>query len=328
MTTTQEITDTRRSPTVETTVGDLPDVFVPTYQSPVFRLRNLCLEASEFLGPVLPDWHVTRIWTFEDFPSGRIRWEQVEYNRRELREHFYRPAWEFTGDLLSDNKFFYSRPSMAKLGGMFTLAAVFANTSIDENFQDWLQQQGATAPNVDCWFREFGNGSYLLAAITASSIVARSSQAMHGNRPANDALDSWSNRTLRSYVVGGPTLLGLQYITGASRPGESSDGSEWHPFNDNNGASGHTFVGALPFLVAAKMAQRPVVKAAFFTGSGLAGYGRLCDDGHYLSQVMLGWMVAYLAVEATTQTDCEPMRYRLVPLNPRGFYGLGVEIRR
>lgn len=76
------------------------------------------------------------------------------------------------------------------------------------------------------------------------------------------------------------------------------------------------------------MAKRPMVKAALFAGSGLAGYGRLCDDGHYLSQVMLGWMVAYLAVEATTLTDLEPMRYRLVPLDLHGFYGLGVEIRR
>jgi len=303
-------------------------IVVPTTNARVFKLRNPCLEPTEFLGAVRPDHGVTRTWSFENFPSGRIRWDLVEYDQRELREYLYRPAWEFTGDLLSDSQFFYSRPSMTKLGGMFTVAAVFANTSVDENFRDWIQRQGAIEPNVDCWFREFGNGRYVLGATAAAFLVARSARAKFGSGPVTDWLDTWSNRTFRSYLVGGPTLLGLQYITGASRPQESSNGSRWQPFNDNNGASGHTFVGALPFLVAAKMAKRPMVKAALFAGSGLAGYGRLCDDGHYLSQVMLGWMVAYLAVEATTLTDLEPMRYRLVPLDLHGFYGLGVEIRR
>ena len=43
--------------------------------------------------------------------------------------------------------------------------------------------------------------------------------------------------------------------TGASRPADGQ-GSHWHMFNDNNGVSGHAFIGAIPFLAAAEMVER------------------------------------------------------------------------
>ena len=43
-----------------------------------------------------------------------------------------------------------------------------------------------------------------------------------GSRPYADWLEEWSGRSLRGLIVGAVPLVSLQYITGASRPGESS----------------------------------------------------------------------------------------------------------
>jgi membrane-associated phospholipid phosphatase len=91
--------------------------------------------------------------------------------------------------------------------------------------------------------------------------------------------------------------------------------------------SGHTFIGAVPFLVAAKRADGFLLKSAYFVGSGLAGYSRINDDAHYLSQVILGWSIAYLSVAATQLTERSHLQYRLVPLTIDGLLGVGVELR-
>ena len=325
---------------IPSTVDPPARQYVPTDYSamasvtrvPCFRLRRHRFVPDDFIGPIRADCGVTRTWFFQKGICNRHcdeDWFQTERDVRELKDYFYRPQWRLTGDLFSDSEFFYSRRQMRRLGGALVVAAVLANTSMDENFQNWLQRQGATQPNAACGLRELGEGNYVIPATLAAYGLARMWQARRpAPNPIAESVETWSYRTSRSLLVGAPPLLTIQWLTGASRPGESSAGSDWKPFNDNNGASGHTFVGAVPFLVAAKMARRPLVKTAFFAGSGLAAYGRLCDDGHYLSQVLLGWSIAYLAVEATTCTDLEPTKYRLVPLGLNGAYGLGIEVRR
>ena len=209
------------------------------------------------------------------------------------------------------------------------MAATFANTSIDEDFRQWARRQELTEPNVDCWFREFGNGAYVAPAMLAFMAGSRAYQKHTPQfSPGADVIDRWSSRSMRSLLVGAPVLLVTQWATGASRPDEASSGSRWVPFADVNGASGHTFVGAVPFLVAAQMAKRPIVKVALYTGSGLAGYGRICDDGHYLSQVLLGWTIAHVTVRASGYTETGRQPFRLRPLRIGNAQGIGIEIRR
>ena len=117
-------------------------------------------------------------------------------------------------------------------------------------------------------------------------------------------------------------------LIGASRPGETVAGSRWRPFNDSNGVSGHAFVGAVPFLVAAKHAERPLVKVALIAGSTLTGYSRIYQDKHYLSQALLGWSIAHLAVEATEMTEQSVDQWRVVPLGLDDVVGVGWEMRR
>ncbi len=93
---------------------------------------------------------------------------------------------------------------------------------------------------------------------------------------------------LRSILVGGPPLLVLQWATGGARPTETDESSEWRPFHDNNGVSGHSFMGAIPFLSAAKMADNIWIKGSFYAASTLPGISRVNDDAHYFSQAFLG----------------------------------------
>ena len=81
------------------------------------------------------------------------------------------------------------------------------------------------------------------------------------------------------------------------------------------------------WIVAAKRTDHLLLKAVFYAGSGLTGYSRLNDDAHYLSQVLLGWSVAYLAAEATQWTERSRLQYRIVPLTIDGLVGIGVETR-
>jgi membrane-associated phospholipid phosphatase len=86
----------------------------------------------------------------------------------------------------------------------------------------------------------------------------------------------------------------LQNAIGASRPDE--DDSRWRPFEDTNGVSGHSFMGAVPFITAAEMAENPYIRYSLYLGSMLCGWSRINDDRHYLSQAALGWWIAYLSV--------------------------------
>ena len=116
--------------------------------------------------------------------------------------------------------------------------------------------------------------------------------------------------------MGAPPLLFLQVATGGSRPLE--DHSRWHPFEDDNGVSGHAFVGAVPFLSAAGMTDSRPLKVLWVSASTLCGLSRINDDAHYLSQAAMGWWVAYLACRSVEETELGKGRLQLLPAVPSG----------
>jgi membrane-associated phospholipid phosphatase len=204
-----------------------------------------------------------------------------------------------------------------------------ANTTVDQEFRDWFQDNVATSPDTWKFAKLMGEPwivpAFLLAVWAIDEWAPR--YGFFRERLWTPELGYWSRQSIRAMLVGAPVVFSLQYIIGSSRPGEAPYGSEWRPFADNNGVSGHAFVGAVPFLVAAQRADHWFWKATFFAGSGLAGYSRINDDAHYLSQVLLGWSIAYLSVEATRWTEGSQVQYRIVPLTIDGEVGIGVEMR-
>lgn len=128
---------------------------------------------------------------------------------------------------------------------------------------------------------------------------------------------SWAEDSLRAFVVGAPAGLLIQYATGASRPEEGSSG--WKPFRGNNGLSGHSFTGAIPFITAAKRQESVAMKSLLYGLSILPGLSRMNDKKHYLSQVALGWYLAYLSADVV-EKGADRSHLRITPFHE----GLGV----
>jgi len=229
--------------------------------------------------------------------------------------------------VLEDYRNFYSCESLTCVAAAFGAGALMANTGFDTTMQNaW--QTGVRPTDLGTFFsgcKPIGEGKYALAVFGAA---AATGIVLEG-QPAGDIVGEWGSRSLRIFAVGAPPLYVLQLATGASRPGEGSAGSDWHFFNDNNGVSGHAFVGAIPFLAAAEMVESPLAKGTLYVCSTFVGFSRMTDNAHYPSQVFLGWYLAWASSMAVSRTEMHyaGMAVRVVPLPTADLGGLAVEAK-
>jgi hypothetical protein len=228
--------------------------------------------------------------------------------------------------VVEDYRNFYSCESLVCLTAAFGAGALMANTGFDTTMQDaWQTSVQPTSLGTffsDC--KPLGEGMYALPIFGAA---AATGLIFEGN-VAGDVVGEWGSRSLRMFVVGGPPLYAMQWVTGASRPAEDV-GSRWHSFNDNNGVSGHAFVGAIPFLAAADMVESPLLKGTLYVCSTFVGFSRMTDDAHFPSQVFLGWYLAWASSRAVSATEMHfaDMEVRVVPLPMADLGGMAVEAR-
>jgi len=216
---------------------------------------------------------------------------------------------------------FYSLTNMLYLGGGLAAGALLANTSADTDIRDWYQRDvrsGGTDHFAKStrWLGEVAVACPVFAAASLTGLIGDDNRV-------TSAIGEWGNRSLRSVLVGVPPVLAFQRILGSGRPREGVD-SAWAPFKDNNGVSGHTFIGAIPFLSAAEMVDNRLVKSLLYAGSTLAGLSRINDDQHYTSQVLLGWWVAYLAETSVERSETHRRRFAPVPVVIDGHPGVAL----
>jgi hypothetical protein len=193
-----------------------------------------------------------------------------------------------------DWKHFWGWPNVA--GCRWASRLHLANTSADRDIRRWYQTRIRAVPRQPGGDRErrrtgVGRGADRHGAAAVLGLV-------EGGSPTDGGLWEWSSR--RCGRCGLPPVIALYFLLGPERP---NGDSRWQPFNDWHGVSGHTFIGAIPFLTAAAMTDDPLVKAPLVLGSFLTGWSRIHKDEHYFSQVALGWWMAYLAVLAVDQTQ-------------------------
>lgn len=240
------------------------------------------------------------------------------------RPTFRADAKMFLGRIWTDHTHYYSLRNGLPLLAGFGVGAALANTHADMGFREQYQDnvrnsienhwhQAIHAPKM------LGNGEYTIPVFAGALFIGRSFQEY----PAGSVMAEWGGRSVRTLLVGAPPMLVAQTLTGGSRPTETHDGSRWHPLHDNNGVSGHAFMGAIPFLSAAKMTDNIWLKSAFYAGSVLPGVSRINDDGHFLSQVFLGWWMAYWAASAVDQTQHDSA-VQIVPVSVAGSTGIGL----
>ncbi len=222
---------------------------------------------------------------------------------------------------------------MLNFGVGVGIHAILSNTALDQDFRNWVQDdvRSSGTDEVSKFFKTFGEGRYFIPLFIAGDLVYRFAQERGPFEGRSCALGEFASRTTRSYLVGAPTLLIGQYAMGCSRPHDyRSYHSAWNPFQDDNAISGHAFMGATPFLVAAQMSKKRGMKAAFYALSIMPALSRINDDEHYLSQTLLGWYVSYLSVRAVSKTDGIklPKGLTLFPITEYNAFGLGLHFRR
>ncbi len=250
------------------------------------------LEETGRTAITVPAWQ----WQPDDLPVNRETWSR----------------WE---RLQADYGNFYSRESLFRLGTAFLAGAAMANTNFDEMFSHDLYRENVVDVANDDYSQKLhqpkmlGDGYILLPTLAGLALAEPWLQRSEWTRP----LGEWGDRGARAMLVGGPVILLTQNLTGASRPNESPSGSHWEPFRDNNGVSGHAFVGAVPFLTAGRMSRNPWAKAAWYGASALPGLSRINDERHYFSQVFLGWYVAWLATAAVENSEQDRRQLKIMP---------------
>jgi hypothetical protein len=200
-------------------------------------------------------------------------------------------------------RFYAERENLVRLGIGLAGAGILANTSIDEDFRDRYQEdlRSGTTDHVSNVFKPLG------AVYVAGPLYLVAYGA--GSKLGSPAMEEWAQKSIRASVVGAPAVLGLMVVLGADRPSEGGS-SAWKPFHSRYGVSAHAFIGGIPFMTAANMAENVYVKAALYGMSTLTGLSRINDDQHYLSQAALGWYIAYLSSRVVEKGD-DPRQGRL-----------------
>ena len=199
----------------------------------------------------------------------------------------------------NDYKNYYTdKDRLVRFGIAFGIGGIIANTNIDQSFQNRYQDniRSKSTDDFSKIVKQFGNGKITIPfALLASSLNLAYDDSIIGK---------WGAYTSRAFLVGAPGLLAMQFVTGGSRPSEKrSYHSSWRPFKDNNGVSGHAFMGSIPFLVIYKMSDNVYLKYSAFAASFLTAWSRVNDNQHYLSQIALGWYMGYEAVDSVFQTN-------------------------
>jgi hypothetical protein len=222
-----------------------------------------------------------------------------------------------------DYRHYYTASNLAALAVGIGVAAPLANTSADESIRKWYQRhiRGETTDEFANWPNYAGQ---FWVVVPSALQLAAWAGMLDDDFVHDSVLMEWSNRSLRSIFVGVPPMLALYAILGSSRPDRNN--SHWHPFQDIHGVSGHTFMGAVPFLTAASMTDDPLLKYSLAAGSVLTGWSRINNDKHYFSQVVLGWWMAYLAVKSVNETEAAHKHFTISPTFDDGV-GISAQLR-
>ena len=188
--------------------------------------------------------------------------------------------------------FYLDGSNLLRLGIGAGVAGVFANTSFDTDIRDFYQDniRNNSVDSMSKALKLPGDVFVTVPLLSGAYILSK-----------DTSFGEWAQKSLRAIITGAPAGLLLQRATGASRPLEGS--SKWRPFSDNNGLSGHAFIGAVPFITAAKMNDNLYLKSLFYGLSVLPGITRINGDNHYFSQAALGWYLAYLSYNAVSKTE-------------------------
>lgn len=195
---------------------------------------------------------------------------------------------------------FYSRRTFLHLGAATVAAFALAHTGVDQAVADAYERRlrGAGVDRASAVWKGFGEKSWFFVWLPF---------ALLDGLVATHPVLAWGRRNFEATIVGLPMLWTLQRFGGASRPREER-GSRWRPLADDNTASGHTFLAAIPWLNAGRALDPAILRTLAWLGSWGTGWSRLNDRQHYLSQVVYGHAIAARAVAAVAEGEAARTR--------------------
>jgi membrane-associated phospholipid phosphatase len=185
----------------------------------------------------------------------------------------------------------YSRRSFLRLGGVVAAAGALAYSGADEAVERF-HSGSLRSTGTDTFshlVNPFGERFWFVNWLLVAAVDAYFRTSSFGR---------WGRENFEAMCVGLPVLWTLQRGLGANRPSDENPSPRWRPMSDDNTASGHAFIAAIPWLNLARRSPGPVARWAARFGSVLTGWSRINDRKHYLSQVVLGWTIAWNATEA------------------------------
>ncbi len=237
-------------------------------------------------------------------------------------DHLFDRGRELPATVRNDWKNFYSCRGMRDLLLGLGAAAVLANTSLDGDFREWYQERVQTedTDKFARYWNNLGDGTVVVPAVIGIAAVG----TLFDDTASGNLLAQFGSRATRAYLVGAPPVLFGQWALGGARPGESDRESRWSPFQASHAISGHAFIGAVPFITAAKMSDCVWLKGGLYGLSVLPAWARVNRDKHYLSQAVLGWWIACLSCSAVDQTALSGKGYTVFPLLSPDTVGVGV----
>ncbi|MGO8753412.1 MAG: hypothetical protein ACLQNE_46340 [Thermoguttaceae bacterium] len=224
-------------------------------------------------------------------------------------------------NIKTDYSNYYSLDCLLGFAAFLGPAAVTANSDLDNEFRNWYQSHlvTPTTNQVAKACKNLGEAQYAVPVYALMDLAGKYFE----ENPFMGVMGDFGDRTMRAYAVGAPPMLLMQEVLGSGRPSDTADNSYWRPFQHDNGVSGHMFVGAVPFITAANMSDNIPEKAFFYACSTLAGWSRINDDAHYLSEVWMGWGMAYLACQAVNKTQQENQHFTITPVVTPQMSGIG-----
>ncbi len=190
----------------------------------------------------------------------------------------------------------YGRRSLLRLLGATAAAGVLAYSGLDVAIEELVGRRWRTrtGDRVSSVVKYPGERFWFFSWLLAGAVDAWWRRG---------AFSGWGRRNFEAMVVGLPTLWTAQRLLGAGRPEAEEADPRWHPLRSAHAASGHTFMAAIPWLNLARCGGTRGRRAAAVCGSFVTGWSRMNDRKHYLSQVVLGWTIAWNAVEAVNTND-------------------------
>ncbi|MBI4949011.1 MAG: phosphatase PAP2 family protein [Deltaproteobacteria bacterium] len=188
--------------------------------------------------------------------------------------------------------FYLDSGTYLRLGSSLAVGGSLANTGADSEVREFFQDNIRSSAT---------DGLSDITRLPGEALITVPALALFYLSTDN----TWAERSLRALFLGGPLGVFLRSATGGGRPNEG--GSDWKPFSNNNGLSGHSFIGAVPFITAAKMEERTYARWLLYGASALPALSRVNDDEHYLSQAALGWYLAYLSASAVEKAGALPL---------------------